>query len=46
MRVLDTLFNILLNHVFQHFNNKEDRFIKGPDYNQQCLKRYSIIKQL
>ena len=46
MRVLDTLLSVLLDHAFQHFYSEEERFSKGPDYNQQCLKHYRMIKQL
>jgi hemerythrin-like metal-binding protein len=46
MRVLDTLLSVLLDQAFQHFYSEEERFSKGPDYNQQCLKHYRMIKQL
>lgn len=46
MQVIDTLFSVIANFAFQHFETEEKFFKEKAGYLEHCLKHYKLIKQL
>ena len=44
-RVLDTLFDVIENYVFRHFEAEEELIRKHKNAMSHCLEHYSLIKE-
>jgi hemerythrin-like metal-binding protein len=45
-KVVDTLFGVLRDYAFQHFQTEEEYFIKHAEHTKHCLEHYALIKRL
>ncbi len=45
-QVLDTLFSVIINYAFKHFETEENRIIDEKDFSKHCMQHYQLIKQL
>lgn len=46
MRVIDTLFSVINNYAFNHFETEEEFMVESDDYLRHCHKHYQMIKRL
>lgn len=46
MRVIDTLFAVIKNYTFNHFETEEEFFKDSKDYLKHCHQHYKLVKQL
>ncbi len=45
-QVVDTLFSVIVNYSFKHFETEEDLIGDLDNYRDHCLQHYQLIKQL